>query len=77
VSAGVDRENGLQHLAFSAEPEMCLGTPLARAETQEFLAALLTRLPDVALDAAAEQPNFLGLAFEQHPPRTLRSHRGS
>jgi cytochrome P450 len=42
------------HLGFGHGPHFCLGAPLARAETEVALAALLRRFPDLALAVAPQ-----------------------
>ncbi|KYF49854.1 hypothetical protein BE08_46220 [Sorangium cellulosum] len=39
------------HLAFGCGMHCCIGASLARVELQEALRALVTRLPDLRLDA--------------------------
>lgn len=41
------------HLGYAHGPHFCLGTPLARAETEIALSALFQRFPDLALAADA------------------------
>ncbi|MDL4813200.1 cytochrome P450 family protein [Actinomadura opuntiae] len=56
------------HLAFGHGPHYCLGSALARAETQIALAGLLRRLPGLRLDVAPER-----LAWR--PSRMMRGLR--
>jgi cytochrome P450 len=57
------------HVAFGAGPHACLGTSLARAELHSGIAAVLTRLPGLAIDPASPPPAVTGYAFRG--PRRL------
>jgi cytochrome P450 len=57
------------HLAFALGPHVCLGMHLARMETRVVLETLFDRLPDLRLDAAAEDVHISGLVFRS--PRSL------
>jgi cytochrome P450 len=48
-----DRPNARDHLSFSAGHHRCLGSPLAKIEIEEMLAAVLQRLTDLQIDHAA------------------------
>lgn len=63
------------HLAFGHGAHYCLGAALARAELQEALAALTTRLgcPTVAADAAWKPP--LGINGPERLPLTFTARR--
>jgi cytochrome P450 len=45
----LDRSNAREHVAFSAGPHRCLGSPLAKIELQHMLAAIPALLPDLVL----------------------------
>ncbi|MDH6226571.1 MULTISPECIES: cytochrome P450 family protein [Streptomyces] len=49
-----------QHLGYGHGIHYCLGAPLARLEGRTALATLLTRLPDLQLDAAPEELRWRG-----------------
>ena len=51
------------HLSFGSGPHMCLGMHLARMETRVALDTLLTRLPDLRLDPAGDDPHIHGEIF--------------
>jgi cytochrome P450 len=46
----LDRSNAREHVAFSAGPHRCLGSPLAKIELQHMLATIPALLPDLALE---------------------------
>ncbi|GAA3724857.1 cytochrome P450 [Streptomyces tremellae] len=52
-------EGGAGHLAFGHGIHFCLGAPLARLEAKVAIGTLLERAPDLALDRAAERPEWL------------------
>jgi cytochrome P450 len=49
-----------QHLGYGHGIHYCLGAPLARLEGQTALATLLTRLPDLRLDAESDELRWRG-----------------
>jgi cytochrome P450 len=58
------RPNLRRHVAFAQGPHVCVGVHLARLEARAGLAALLTRLPGLALDT--ERPAAIrGLVFRK------------
>jgi cytochrome P450 len=57
------------HLSFGFGRHFCLGYHLAKLEARTALGAVLDRLRDVRIDAAAEPPRITGLAFRS--PRAL------
>ena len=57
------------HVAFAFGPHRCLGMHLAQRETQVVLNAVLDRLPELALDPAAEDVHISGMIFRA--PREL------
>jgi len=65
-----------QHMAFAFGPHMCLGIHLARMETTVVVNAVLDRLPNVRLDANAEDVHISGLAFRapNHLPVLFGTH---
>ncbi|MER7007552.1 cytochrome P450 [Dactylosporangium sp. NPDC000555] len=62
------RANGRQHLAFGIGVAACAGAGLARAELTVGMSRILERLPDIALDPDAEQPQLLGFGFRVMRP---------
>ena len=54
------RRRGGEHLAFSAGPHFCLGTPLARLEGTIALRAIATRVvrPRLDPDSVVYKPNY-------------------
>jgi cytochrome P450 len=56
----------IQHQSFGGGKHLCLGAPLARAEAQETLTALLERFPELRLSPRAVRyrtiPGFRGMA---------------
>ena len=57
-----------RHLAFGAGAHFCLGAPLARAEANQALEALRTRLPHLRLDGPSERVPQFHLWGRQHLP---------
>ncbi|MFN2537232.1 MAG: cytochrome P450 [Mycobacteriales bacterium] len=57
------------HHAFAFGPHMCLGLHLARMETTVVVNAVLDRLPNVRLDATADDVHITGAVFRA--PRAL------
>jgi cytochrome P450 len=53
----------IQHISFAAGPHLCLGTHLARMETQVAVDRVLDRLPNLRLDPSAEDVHIHGLTF--------------
>jgi cytochrome P450 len=49
----LDRPNVRDHLAFSAGPHRCLGSPLAKVEIEEMLQVIPERLQDLRVDREA------------------------
>ena len=49
-----------QHISFGYGPHMCLGMHLARMETRVAVDTVLTRLPDLRLDPAGDDPHIHG-----------------
>jgi cytochrome P450 len=60
----VRRENARRHLSFSYGEHHCLGFHLARLQGAVAITALLDRLPDLRIVAAAEPEGF---AFRKVP----------
>jgi cytochrome P450 len=54
------------HLGFGFGPHVCLGAHVARMEITHGIGALLDRLPELRLDPAAPEPQFIGL-YERGP----------
>lgn len=48
----LDRHNAREHLAYSAGPHRCLGSPLARIEIRHVLNEVIQRMPDYKIDRA-------------------------
>lgn len=67
-SVDLERPNQRMHLAFGAGIGACAGMALARAELLEGLLMILHRLPDIALDPDAEQPEMRGFLFKMMMP---------
>jgi cytochrome P450 len=53
----------IAHLTFGGGPHLCLGMHLARMEGTVAINALLDRLPELRLSAAAPLPRIAGMAF--------------
>ncbi|MFV3127148.1 cytochrome P450 [Niveispirillum sp. KHB5.9] len=64
----LDRPDPTAHLAFGKGVRSCVGAQLARVETQEALARLLARYPDVALSAEGPAPYFRALYMRSMGP---------
>jgi len=74
-AADLARRPAADHLAFNRGPRACVGMGLARVEMRSAVSAVLDHLPNVHLDAAAEQSRFksvfmrswrpLNVAFDQ------------
>jgi cytochrome P450 len=63
----ITRPNSRAHLAFAQGPHACIGSHVARLETQAALDAALDGWPDLRIDPAATPPT--GLVFRK--PRAL------
>jgi cytochrome P450 len=63
------RREQRQHMAFAFGAHTCIGMHLARMETTVVMNALLDRLPELRLDAAADDVHITGLGFRA--PRQL------
>jgi cytochrome P450 len=58
----ISRRRGTQHMTFGSGIHHCLGASLARAELQEALRVLASRMPTFALDGAVEwKPATFGI----------------
>ena len=64
----LERKTARDHLGFHYGIRMCVGAALARAEILEAVQRLLVRLPDMALDSAAEAPRMRGWLFRSFRP---------
>jgi len=64
----LDRPRPRDHMSFHFGPRFCAGAPLARAEVEELVLAVLTRIPDLHLDTEAEQPRYDGVMSRQFRP---------
>ncbi len=64
----LERPQPKGHLGFSVGPRMCAGSALARAEIEESVAAVLTRMPNLRLDPDAEQPQLKGFVLRSYAP---------
>jgi cytochrome P450 len=67
----LDRANVNRQLAFAHGPHFCLGAHLARLETAMAVGTLLTRLPELTLDARY-QAKPSGLVFRKPPELRVR-----
>jgi cytochrome P450 len=74
----------IQHQSFGGGKHLCLGAPLARAEAQETLAALLERFPQLRLSPRGVRyrniPGFRGMAelwLQASPGPILLGNRGA
>lgn len=66
--------SGQPQLTFGSGIHYCLGASLARAELQEALPILATRLPDLALDGEVVwKPDTAGIWGPHHLPVTFRA----
>jgi cytochrome P450 len=64
--------SGQPQLTFGSGIHYCLGAALARAELQEALPLLASRMPDLALDGAITwKPNTVGIFGPEHLPVTF------
>ena len=64
----LERKTPRDHLGFHYGIRMCVGAALARAEILEAVQVLLERMPDMALDPAAEAPRMRGWLFRAFRP---------
>lgn len=64
----LNRTPASKHLAFGIGPRLCPGAALARMEMRDAVKAVLTRLPKVRLDPAADPPRFEGLFVRSWRP---------
>ena len=71
-----ERPRASGHLAFNKGPRFCSGAPLARVELTEAFAAVVTSLPDLALDPAGPEPTLRGFVQRGYKPLhvTFRTH---
>lgn len=60
------------HLAFNVGPRACVGALLARAEIEETLKAVVSRLPRLAADDSAAPPQNRGLFLRSFRPLHAR-----
>lgn len=72
VTVDFDRKPLADHLAFNVGQRACVGALLARAEIEETLSAVLSRLPDLKLDEHAEPPSNRGLFLRSFRPLNTR-----
>jgi cytochrome P450 len=68
--AEVDLERAVpqDHMAFNFGARYCVGAPLARAEIQEIVRAVLERLPNLRLEPDADPPAFSGFLLRSYRP---------
>jgi cytochrome P450 len=64
----LERDKTKDHLAFSLGPRTCAGSALARAEIQESVSRVLTRLPNLRLDPEAPHPSLQGFLLRSFAP---------
>ena len=67
----LDRDAVRSHLTFGIGRRSCVGAPLARHELLEGFRILLDRLPNIRLDPAHAQPEYVGLAQPVFSPVRL------
>lgn len=67
------RANAHLHLAFATGPHVCVGPVLARIETAAAIAAVLDKLPEIAIDHEASTPPT-GLIFRKPQSLIARWH---
>lgn len=60
------------HLAFHKGPRACVGAGLARAEMRDAMEAIIARMPNVAFDPEAPQPEYKGLFMRSWRPLNVR-----
>jgi hypothetical protein len=71
-SLDLDRRGFASHLAFNVGPRHCVGAALARLEAAEAIAALLRRVPRIALDPTREPPRYAGFVSRSFRPLWIR-----
>jgi cytochrome P450 len=71
----LDRESGVDHLAFSAGMHYCLGAPLARLEAGMALARLASRMPGMQPAGRVERRNATTIRGPIRLPVTVRARR--
>jgi cytochrome P450 len=64
----LDRPLARTHMAFLYGPRTCVGAALARAELNEVVKVVLSRIPDVTLDPDAPAPEYAGYVLRAHRP---------
>lgn len=63
-----ERRNPRDHMTFIAGPRNCVGAGLARIEVREAVSLFLARYPDVTLDPAKPEPQYIGLTTRRFEP---------